>query len=94
VTRALSDAEKCIELRPDWDKGYFRKGSALEAVSDLQGALEVYLEGSRRWPQNKELSSKAARLETLIKKAKVKQKASGKQTEGMEGEEEKAAYPR
>ncbi len=24
-------AEKCIALRPDWDKGYFRKGSVLEA---------------------------------------------------------------
>jgi tetratricopeptide (TPR) repeat protein len=91
VTRALSDAQKCIELRPDWEKGYFRKGSALEAMSDLQGALEVYLEGSHRSPNNKELSSKAARLETLVKKANAKQKASGKITEPEQGKQKPRA---
>ena len=29
---ALADAEKTIELRPDWGKGYFRKGMALKAL--------------------------------------------------------------
>jgi len=30
VTKALQDAETCIRLRPDWEKGYFRKGSVLQ----------------------------------------------------------------
>jgi len=45
---ALKDAEKCIELAPDWVKGYFRKGKALfglqqyvEAVDSLQHALTI-----------------------------------------------------
>lgn len=28
--KALDDAEECIKRRPDWDKGWFRKGLALE----------------------------------------------------------------
>ncbi len=39
AAKALEDAEKCISLRPDWDKGHYRKGLALE----LQGAYnEVF----------------------------------------------------
>ena len=28
---ALTDSEKCIELKPDWSKGYQRKAMALQA---------------------------------------------------------------
>ena len=28
--KALEDAEQCIQRRPDWDKGFYRKGLALE----------------------------------------------------------------
>lgn len=28
TTKALADAEECIRLRPDWDKGHFRKASS------------------------------------------------------------------
>ena len=28
--KALEDAEQCIKLRPDWDKGFYRRGLALE----------------------------------------------------------------
>ena len=24
ITKALEDAEQCIKLKPDWEKGYFR----------------------------------------------------------------------
>ncbi len=40
AAKALEDAEECIRRRPDWEKGHFRKGLALE----LQGAYtEVIL---------------------------------------------------
>ena len=29
VTQALTDAEKCVELKPDWDNAHFRKAAAL-----------------------------------------------------------------
>jgi len=32
VSKALSDAEECIRMRPDWDKGHFRKAAALEVM--------------------------------------------------------------
>ena len=35
-SRALSDAEECIRLNPDWDKGYFRRAAALEAMGKMQ----------------------------------------------------------
>ena len=31
---ALADAESTIALRPDWGKGYFRKGMALKALGN------------------------------------------------------------
>ena len=31
-TKALADAEECIRLAPEWDKGHFRKAAALEAL--------------------------------------------------------------
>ncbi|KNH08062.1 stress-inducible protein STI1 [Perkinsela sp. CCAP 1560/4] len=44
---ALSDAEKCIEAKPEWVKGYFRKGmayNALERYAEAEKAFEVALE--------------------------------------------------
>ena len=35
----MADAEKCVELQPDWDKAYFRKAVALEASDDDDLAL-------------------------------------------------------
>jgi stress-induced-phosphoprotein 1 len=33
--KALSDAEKTVELNPTWGKGYSRKGAALHGQGDL-----------------------------------------------------------
>ena len=32
VQKALADAEQCIQLRKDWEKGYFRKAVVLEGL--------------------------------------------------------------
>lgn len=32
---ALADGEKCIEIKPDWGKGYQRKAMALHALGRL-----------------------------------------------------------
>lgn len=41
---ALEDAERTIELRPDWGKGYFRKGMALKAMGKYGQALIAFFE--------------------------------------------------
>ena len=34
--QALEDADAAIKLRPEWEKGYFRKAAALEVLDKLQ----------------------------------------------------------
>lgn len=75
LQKALQDADKCIELRPEWEKGYFRKGCTLEAMNDLPSALDVYKSGMKCAPDSKEISSKVQRLESLVKQQKTAQKA-------------------
>nr|XP_029506068.1 tetratricopeptide repeat protein 31-like [Oncorhynchus nerka]XP_029506069.1 tetratricopeptide repeat protein 31-like [Oncorhynchus nerka] len=43
---ALSDAQRSIQLAPDWPKGYFRKGSALMGLKrygEAEGAMQQVL---------------------------------------------------
>ena len=42
---ALADAEQCISIKPDWSKGYQRKGMAQQAKGSLDGAVESYSKG-------------------------------------------------
>jgi len=49
---ALSDAEKTTELKPDWPKGWGRKGSALYGKGDLLGAHDAYEQGLKIDPNN------------------------------------------
>ncbi|KAK6340155.1 Hsp90 cochaperone [Orbilia blumenaviensis] len=41
---ALTDATKCTEIKPDWSKGWSRKGAALHGTGDLIGAIDAYEE--------------------------------------------------
>ncbi|PNH04208.1 Protein STIP1 [Tetrabaena socialis] len=67
VSKALEDAEKCISLRPDWEKGYFRKAGVLEAQDRLLEALDVYQTAARLSADNKELGIKIRALSKLLK---------------------------
>ena len=49
---ALTDAEKCIEVQPDWSKGYQRKGMVLQATGKLDEAIEQYKVGVEKDPAN------------------------------------------
>jgi len=49
---ALKDAEKTTELKPDWPKGWGRKGTALYGKGDLLGAHDAYEEGLKLDPNN------------------------------------------
>ena len=41
---ALNDAEKVVQLRPDWPKGFFRKGSALYGLGQYEDAVIAFLQ--------------------------------------------------
>lgn len=43
-SKALDDADTAIRLRPEWDKGYYRKASVLEAMDNQE---EVHLYGRK-----------------------------------------------
>jgi len=49
---AIQDANKTIELKPDWVKGYSRKGAALHGLSKYEEAIETYNKGLSYEPQN------------------------------------------
>ncbi|KAK3363153.1 hypothetical protein B0T25DRAFT_587182 [Lasiosphaeria hispida] len=49
---ALKDAEKTTELKPDWPKGWGRRGTALYGKGDLLGASDAYEEGLKLDPNN------------------------------------------
>jgi len=42
---ALTDATKCIEMKPDWGKGYGRKGAALHGLGRYEAAIGAYEKG-------------------------------------------------
>ena len=49
---ALADANTCIQLKPEWQKGYVRKGAALIKLSRLQEASECYQDGKEQCDQH------------------------------------------
>lgn len=55
VARALEDAEKCIELAPDFVKGYHRKALALQALERKEEAAEVTMRACEMDPNSREL---------------------------------------
>merc|ERR1712137_427282 len=49
---ALQDGEKTIGVKPDWVKGYSRKGLALFKLDRLQEAMQCYEDGLKEEPEN------------------------------------------
>lgn len=52
ATDALKDASECIRLKPDWPKGYSRKGAALHKLKQYDEAMKVYKTGLEIDPSN------------------------------------------
>lgn len=51
----MKDGEKCISLKPDFVKGYSRKGAALSFLKRYDEAINVYEEGLKIDPSNQQL---------------------------------------
>ena len=61
--KAVTDAEKCIELKPDWVKGYQRKGNALSGNGNRAEAMITYQKGLEVDPSNELLQKEMKTLE-------------------------------
>ncbi|KAH9828495.1 heat shock protein sti1 [Teratosphaeria destructans] len=55
--KALEDATKTTDLKPDWSKGWSRKGGALHGKGDLVGAVDAYEEALKLDPSNAQAKS-------------------------------------
>jgi len=54
-TEAEADASKCIQMKPDWAKGYQRKAMALHGQRNLEDAFEMYQKGLELDPNNAQI---------------------------------------
>src|SRR5262245_42023001 len=61
---ALADADACIKLRPDWSKGYSRKGLALFHLDKYDEAIEIYKKGLAIEPANEQMKEGLKECET------------------------------
>ena len=51
---ALKDAEKCLEIDPNFVKAYFRKGTIHHLMKEYHKALQAYDQGLKLDPENKD----------------------------------------
>lgn len=66
--KALLDGESCVSCRPDWLKGYYRKGIALEALNRIDEAVKAFQEAIKYEAGNQEITAKIQSLNEAIKK--------------------------
>ena len=66
---ALADAQKTIDLKPDWVKGYSRKGAALYGLERFDEAEEAYREGLKYEPENASLKKALEDLKDAVPKS-------------------------
>jgi len=65
--KALDDAKKCIELAPNWGKGYFRQGTAHEGLMQLPAAAAAYSAGLKADPNDLGLARALAHVNTMLR---------------------------
>ena len=63
---ALEDANKTTEIKPDWAKGWGRKGAALHGTGDLVGAKDAFEEALKLDPANSQAKSGLSAVERAI----------------------------
>ncbi len=79
---ALADAEKCIEVKPDWSKGFQRKAMAQQALGLLDEAVENYDKACKLDPAN----TQAKTMMDAAEKQQLQQMMAGMQNmPGMGG---------
>lgn len=72
---AVKDAEKTVELKPDWSKGYSRLGSTLTFLKKYDEGIAAYEKGLQLEPGNQQLIAglSEARNQKQLAEAELKQ---------------------
>jgi histone-lysine N-methyltransferase SETD3 len=83
-TNALADAEKIIELSPEWAKGYLRKGRALEFLHKTEEARAAYQLGLEQAPNDGALLQNLAELDKMMAEMKLTEEEMKKGPENPE----------
>eukprot|EP00771_Trimastix_marina_P000011 gnl/Trimastix_PCT/1006.p2 GENE.gnl/Trimastix_PCT/1006~~gnl/Trimastix_PCT/1006.p2 ORF type:complete len:275 (+),score=96.10 gnl/Trimastix_PCT/1006:48-827(+) len=60
--KAVEDANWCVELKPDWSKGYYRKGIAHKELGQIYEARLAFRKGLERDPGNLDIQSALVQL--------------------------------
>lgn len=68
---ALQDAEKVIEIKSDWPKGFLRRGVAYETLYKYPEAHSSFQAGLKLDPEDATLSKKVDELSTLLDELKL-----------------------
>jgi len=63
---ALQDAEKCIEIKPEFGKGYARKGLAEYYLHKYEEAIATYTRGLELEPANAQMKEGLEKAETSL----------------------------
>ena len=76
LTAAKDDANKIIEINPDWAKGYFRRGQVDENLGDYQSAINYYQIAVAKEKTNKTIKLIEEKIDNIkrINNAKVSSK--------------------
>jgi len=70
---ALDDANKTIEFKKSWTKGYYRKGNAYEQLLCYNEAYAAYQSGLKVNPDDSSLLKALQNLSILLKEKKIKE---------------------
>lgn len=66
--KALEDANACINIKPDWVKGYTRKGAACHGLGDLVSAAEAYDKALELDPSNAQAQQGKKSVEEAVQR--------------------------
>eukprot|EP00960_Hanusia_phi_P026775 746460-Hanusia_phi.AAC.1 len=69
IDEARRDAEKCIELKPDWAKGHYRRSRVHEKMKEFQLAAVCMAKALELDPSNQEVQKRLKTLQALAKPA-------------------------
>ncbi len=93
----MSDAERCIALKPDWPRGYSRHGYALLALKRYQEATDAYQKGLDIDGGDQSMRDGLKKAQQMSKIAAAAKEAGANAPRGSpadDGDEGESAIPR